>query len=53
MAQDCLDWHTDHLNLRHTGAKELGIPLFLSEFGSCMNTNECVTEINQVADLVD
>lgn len=49
----CADWHKKKIGKRATNAKTLGVPLFWSEFGSCMNTDECVTEITQVCDNAD
>jgi hypothetical protein len=31
----------------------LKLPFFISEFGACLDSSECVTEITQVADLTE
>lgn len=41
------------LSQRKKDAEKLKIPLFLSEFGSCLGTSECVTEITQVTTNAD
>uniref|UniRef100_A0A7S3CRF8 Glycoside hydrolase family 5 domain-containing protein n=1 Tax=Strombidium rassoulzadegani TaxID=1082188 RepID=A0A7S3CRF8_9SPIT len=52
-AAQCYDWHVKRVSTRDKDAKALGIPLMISEFGACMDSEECVTEINQVADVTD
>lgn len=49
----CMHWHETKVRQRAEDAEKLGIPLFISEFGACMDTAECVTEINQVAEIND
>ena len=49
----CGLWHQNKVGTRAKNAKRLGIPLFISEFGACMNSEACATEITQVADVVD
>lgn len=39
--------------MRNQDAQKLGIPFILSEFGACLNTEECATEIRQIADVSD
>jgi len=41
------------INTRDADAKALGIPLAITEFGSCLDTDDCVREITQVADICD
>ena len=41
------------IKYRTEDAKRLGAPFFLTEFGACMNSKECATEITQLADLID
>lgn len=53
MAPQCAKWHDKKLRIRTDNAKALGIPLVLSEFGACMGSAACITEINQVADVSD
>jgi endoglycosylceramidase len=45
--------HQKRIGTRDEDAKKLGIPLIMSEFGACMNTSECVTEVTQVTDVAD
>lgn len=49
----CLKFHRARLGQRSDDAKRLGIPYFISEFGACMDSDECVREIEQVADTCD
>jgi endoglycosylceramidase len=49
----CQDWHDKRLATRDEDAQRLGVPLFISEFGACLNSSVCVQEINQVADACD
>jgi hypothetical protein len=50
-ADKCLNFHRKKLGTRAVDAKRLGVPLYNSEFGACMDSVECVQEINQVADV--
>lgn len=52
-ADRCAAWHQKKIGKRVADAERLGIPLFISEFGACMDTESCVTEITQVADTCD
>ena len=52
-AAKCLNFHQKKLSTRLDDAKRLGIPLYIGEFGACLDSNECVTEINQVADITE
>jgi len=49
----CLAWHQKRLATRVADAERLGVPLFISEFGACMDTESCVTEITQVTETCD
>lgn len=49
----CWAWHEKRINTRDADAKALGIPLAITEFGSCLDTDDCVREITQVADICD
>ena len=44
-AERCLRWHEKKIGRHADNAKSMGIPFFLSEFGACLDTDECVTEI--------
>lgn len=46
MTKKCLNWHQKKFSMRTEDAKRLGVPMFLSEFGACMGSAACVTEIN-------
>lgn len=48
-SEACLNFHQARLSKRSADAKRLGIPYIISEFGACMDTDECVREIDQVA----
>lgn len=50
-AHRCQKFHQNKFGQRYKDAKRLGIPFINSEFGACMDTNECYTEITQVADV--
>ena len=50
---NCEAWHSNKVGTRIADAERLGVPLVLSEFGSCIESEECATEITQVADLAD
>jgi endoglycosylceramidase len=52
-AAKCLAFHTKRIRTRDEDAKRLGIPLIMSEFGACLDTETCATEIQQVADVSD
>jgi len=53
VAAACLNFHTERFKVRSNDAKKLGLPLIISEFGSCLNTASCATEVAQVTDLCD
>jgi len=38
------------MNQRIKDAKSLNVPLMITEFGACYNSEVCVREINQVLD---
>lgn len=38
---------------RVADAERLGVPLFISEFGACLDSDSCATEITQVTDTCD
>lgn len=53
MKDKCAAWHEKRISTRTEDAKRLGIPLYISEFGACLDSDACVTEITQVADTCD
>jgi hypothetical protein len=52
-ALECLDFHQRRLEQRNIDAEGYGVPLIISEFGACLNSTACVTEIKQVTDICD
>ena len=52
-AEQCLAWHQQRVSKRDQDAKKLGIPLIISEFGACMDSDNCAREIDQVAEVCD
>lgn len=52
-AKMCKAWHEKRIKQRDQDAKALGVPLAISEFGACMDTDDCAREITQVADVCD
>jgi hypothetical protein len=53
MKAKCLEWHEKRIGTRSQDAEKLGIPLFISEFGACLDSDACATEVTQVADVCD
>jgi hypothetical protein len=49
----CQAWHEKRLAVRSADAEKLGIPLAITEFGSCLDSDYCVREITQVTDASD
>ena len=49
----CLEWHRKNLRTRDQDAQRLGVPLIFSEFGACLDSQQCVIEISQVTDACD
>lgn len=49
----CYDWHRMKFDQREDDAIRLGIPSIITEFGACMGSPECITEIRQITDLAD
>jgi hypothetical protein len=52
-AVKCKNWHEKRIGTRQNDAVRLGVPMIISEFGACLDSQECVTEITQVADVCD
>ena len=50
---ECKAWHYKRVGTRAEDAERYGIPLFISEFGACLNSSSCVMEINALADVCD
>ena len=46
-------YHRKKIGQRKTDSVRLGVPLVVSEFGDCENTDACSMEINLVTDLCD
>ena len=51
--KNCLDFHYNRIGTRSQDAERLGIPFMLTEFGACMDGEECSTEIRQVLEVCD
>lgn len=47
----CLDFHKRRMKMRAKEAESLQIPLMISEFGACYNSQVCINEILQVVEL--
>lgn len=41
----CYSFHQDRLSIRNGDAYRLGVPLIISEFGACLDTDVCAREI--------
>lgn len=52
-AQECFNWHDQRISTRSNDAKKLGIPLIISEFGTCGDSDNCIREIDQVGEMCD
>jgi hypothetical protein len=52
-AEECLAFHKQRMGQRRDDAKRLGVPLFMSEFGACLDSDVCAREINQVGDVTE
>ena len=50
---ECMFWHEKRLKTRAKDAERLGIPLIVSEFGACMDSEVCAREIKQVVEVCD
>lgn len=49
----CKAWHEKRIGTRQQDAERLGVPMIISEFGACLDSDACVTEITQVTDVCD
>lgn len=49
----CKKWHQMRIDNREKDAKDLGVPLAISEFGACTDSDDCAREITQVTDICD
>lgn len=52
-AKECLAFHEQRIGKRSADAARLGVPLLMSEFGACLDSEACAREIMQVADISD
>lgn len=50
---ECLPWHEKRIGTRSKDAEGLGIPLIISEFGACLDSEVCADEITFVAETTD
>jgi hypothetical protein len=53
MGDECLAWHFKRISTRAEDARKLGVPLIISEFGACLDSDVCAREIDQVAQACD
>jgi len=51
--EQCKKFHEIRIGQRIKDANKLGLPLFMSEFGACLDSDVCAREINQVADICE
>lgn len=49
----CDEWIDYEISQRLSLAKRDSIPVLLTEFGACMNTEQCVKEITRVTDVAE
>ena len=49
----CQSFHDRRLTQRKADAERLQVPLFISEFGACFDSENCAMEIGLVADAAD
>jgi hypothetical protein len=49
----CRGWHEDRIGTRSQDAANLGIPLFISEFGGCGEDQGGIDEITNVGEVCD
>jgi len=49
----CRKFHKNRVEQRTKDADRLGVPLIISEFGACSNSEACAAEITSVADACD
>jgi hypothetical protein len=49
----CRNWHEGGFNKKQEAADYLGVPMFMSEFGACSNSDTCADEINQIIDVTE
>jgi hypothetical protein len=41
------------LGTREEDAKRMGVPMIVTEFGACINTENCAAEINSILDVCE
>jgi len=49
----CRKAHEARIGGRDKDAKRYGVPLIISEFGACMDSEACAVEVSQVGDVSD
>lgn len=49
----CRKAHEARIGGRDRDAKRYGVPLIISEFGACMDSEACAVEVSQVGDVSD
>lgn len=50
---ECMHFHQKRMLQRKADSLRLGVPLLVSEFGNCYNTDACAMEINMVTEQCD
>jgi endoglycosylceramidase len=51
--ETCRKFHASKLDVRSEDAEKLGVPLLITEFGACKNTDNCYEEISGATDAMD
>lgn len=50
---ECMAFHKKKMDQRIKDSQRLGVPMIVSEFGDCYNSDACVMEINLVTESCD
>ena len=50
---ECAAWHYKRIATREEDAKQMEVPLLISEFGACLDSDVCAREIQQVVEVCD
>jgi hypothetical protein len=49
----CKDYYKKKMNAKNSEAALHNVPLIISEFGSCSNSDDCTQDINNVLDVCE
>ena len=52
-SERCLIWHQKRIETRVSDAQKYKVPLLISEFGACLDSEACSQEIKSVTDTCD